>query len=105
MAMQRQEDHAIETHEQFLQRASEVFPVDSSLDWSPFERAIFNSLMAKLIFNYGYDSISDAMLRAAYREMQGIVSRCADSEALPLPGHLAGTGRGRHSLSTASHHP
>lgn len=70
----------VETHEQFLQRVSKFFPVDSSLDWSRLERAIFNNLMSKLIFRYGYAEISDAMLQTTLDQMQKIVHRSPRAE-------------------------
>lgn len=65
----------VETHEQFLQRASQVFPVSACDRWSAFERAVFNNLMANLIFRYGYAEISNLMLQAAFEQMQEIVQR------------------------------
>lgn len=65
----------VETHEQFLQRASEVFPLSVCNTWSAFERAVFNNLMANLIFRYGYAEISKQMLQAAFLQMQEIVQR------------------------------
>lgn len=75
----------VETHEQFLQRASEVFPVKTCNSWSAFERAVFNNLMANLIFRYGYAEISRQMLEAAFDQMQEIVQR------FPLPGRSDAT--------------
>lgn len=65
----------VETHEQFLQRASQVFPVNATNAWTAFERAVFNNLMANLIFRYGYAEISNEMLQAAFEQMQDIVRR------------------------------
>lgn len=93
--------HMIETHEQFLQRASKVFSVDASQSWSPFERAVFNSLMAKLIFQRSYDSISDAMLVAAFAEMQEIIRRCSPTTPLPHWRYPA-IVRGQHASPSAS---
>lgn len=95
--------HMVETHEQFLQRASKFFPVDASQSWSPFERAIFNSLMAKLIFQRSYNSISDEMLLAAKVEMQEIVRRCSPTTPLPHWRYPA-TVRGQQASPSASQH-
>lgn len=70
----------VETHEKFLQRVSKFFPVDSSLAWSRLERAVFNNLMSKLIFRYGYAEISDAMLQTTREQMQTILRRSPRSE-------------------------
>lgn len=75
----------VETHEQFLKRVSKFFPVDSSLEWSRLERAIFNNLMSKLIFRYGYAEISDDMLQTTLEQMQKIVRRSPRAEAAWFP--------------------
>lgn len=69
-----------ETHEQFLQRISDILPADASLSWTRLERAIFNHLMAKLIHYYGYANITDAMLQATLNEMQEIVQHLSTQE-------------------------
>lgn len=75
----------VETHEQFLNRVGKFFPVDSSLEWSRLERAIFNNLMSKLIFRYGYAEISDEMLQTTLEQMQMIVGRGQRAEAAWFP--------------------
>lgn len=71
----------VETHEKFLQRVSKFFPVDSSLAWTRLERAVFNNLMSKLIFRYGYAEISDDMLQTTLEQMQTILRRSPRAEA------------------------
>lgn len=67
-----------ETHEQFIQRASRVFPADSVRAWSRIERAVFNNLMARLIHRNSYSSISNEMLHECRDDMTEIVRRCGD---------------------------
>jgi hypothetical protein len=64
-----------ETHEQFLQRASGIFPTERVRHWTRIERAVFNQLMAKLIHQKTYSAITDAMLRQCRDEMSKIVRR------------------------------
>lgn len=64
-----------ETHEQFLQRASGIFPIERVRNWSRIERAVFNQLMAKLIHQKSYSAITDTMLQQCRDEMAKIVSR------------------------------
>ncbi len=64
-----------ETHEQFLQRASGVFPTEWAENWSRIERAVFNQLMTQLIYQRPYNSITDAMLHQCRENMAKIVSR------------------------------
>lgn len=51
-----------ETHEEFVQRVSTVFPEDRVRTWSRMERGVFNYLMSQLIHKYSYGSISNEML-------------------------------------------
>lgn len=69
--------HSYETHDQFLQRVSDILPEDASLTWTRLERAVFNHLMAKLIHCYGYANITNAMLQATLSEMREIVEHLA----------------------------
>ena len=80
-----EQPHAVETHEQFLQRASLIFPVVSSQYWTAFQRAVFNFLLAKLIYRYGYADISEAMLNAALVEMEKIVRHCPSATSSDRP--------------------
>ena len=64
-----------ETHEQFIQRASDVFPVNRVRAWSRVERAVFNHLMAQLVIKHPYSSISNEMLRRCKDDMEEIVWR------------------------------
>lgn len=66
-----------ETHEQFLQRASGIFPIERVENWSRVERAVFNQLMGKLIHQKSYAAITDTMLQQCRDEMTKIVSRYA----------------------------
>lgn len=66
-----------ETHEQFIQRASRVFPEQGVRAWSRIERAIFNHLLGRLIIRHGYDSISDQMLEESRKYMNKFVQRLA----------------------------
>lgn len=68
-----------ETHEQFLQRVSKVFPVASAGAWSRIERLVFNQLMSRLIFKHGYGSISNAMLNECRDEMRQVIQRYASN--------------------------
>jgi hypothetical protein len=65
-----------ETHEEFLQRVSRVFPPDRAHAWSRLERGVFNSLMARLIHERGYGAISDEMLRSLSEHMERLVRQC-----------------------------
>ena len=73
--------HSQETHEQFVRRASSVFPEDHVKTWSRIERAVFNYLMAQLIHRRGYGAITDEMLLESRDCMKKIVQHC---------GHLCG---------------
>jgi hypothetical protein len=64
-----------ESHEQFIKRASEVFPVNRASAWSRVERAVFNHLMAQLVITHHYSSISTEMLRRCKDDMEEIVWR------------------------------
>lgn len=65
-----------ENYEQFVQRASGIFPVERVRNWSRVERAVFNHLMARLINQKSYCAITDAMLEECRDEMNKIVCRC-----------------------------
>ncbi|PKO89651.1 MAG: hypothetical protein CVU18_03300 [Betaproteobacteria bacterium HGW-Betaproteobacteria-12] len=65
-----------ETHEQFVRRASGIFPVERVRNWSRIERAVFNHLMGHLIHEHSYASITDAMLARCRDDMCEIVRRC-----------------------------
>lgn len=67
--------HRNETHEQFIQRASRVFPADSVRSWSRIERAVFNRLLEPLIHRFDYCSITEDMLLQARDDMVEIVRR------------------------------
>jgi hypothetical protein len=69
--------HPSETHEQFIQRASGIFPLERVKNWSRIERAVFNQLMARLIHQKSYDAITDSMLQQCRDEMANIVGRYA----------------------------
>ena len=64
-----------ETHEQFIKRASVVFPVNRVVAWSRLERAVFNHLIAQLVAKHSYGSISNEMLRRCRDDMEEIVWR------------------------------
>jgi hypothetical protein len=66
-----------ETHDQFIERASRVFPEEGVRQWSRIERAIFNHLLGRLIIQHGYDSISDQMLEESRENMNKFVHRLA----------------------------
>ncbi len=66
-----------ETHDQFVRRASQVFPVERVSHWSRVERAVFNQLMGNLILRRSYGEITDAMLIQCRDDMQEIVRRCS----------------------------
>lgn len=68
-----------ETHEQFIQRANRVFPVDCAKTWSRIERAVFNQLLGKMIHQFGYGAITDTMLYQSRDDMARIVQRCTGS--------------------------
>ena len=67
--------HSNETHDQFVQRASRVFPEHHASEWSRIERGVFNHLMAQLIHRYGYSEISNEMLQQSRADMMEIVKR------------------------------
>jgi hypothetical protein len=69
------EIQADEAHRQLIERASKVFPERQVADWTRVERAVFNHLMAQLIYRYGYARISDQMLHEVRNEMTVIVKR------------------------------
>lgn len=68
-----------ETHEQFIQRANRVFPVDCAKTWSRVERAVFNHLLGRMIHLHGYGAITDTMLHQSRDDMARIVRRCSGS--------------------------
>jgi hypothetical protein len=74
------EIQADETHKQFVERASRIFPESQANDWTRIERAVFNHLMAQLIYRYGYARISDQMLQQVQNEMIGIVKRLTGAQ-------------------------
>lgn len=65
-----------ETHDQFVQRVSKAFPPEHVGAWSRLERLVFNQLMSRLIFKYGYGSISNGMLSDCRDEMRKVVHDC-----------------------------
>jgi hypothetical protein len=65
-----------ETHDQFVKRASAVFPPDRAQHWSRIERAVFNHLMTRLIHNRGYAAITDQMLLDSRADMEKMLGRC-----------------------------
>ena len=71
--------HAHEIHEQFVRRASRVFPEDQVSAWSRIDRAVFNHLMSQLIHRHGYSAISNEMLQEVRTEMVTIVKRLTSS--------------------------
>lgn len=74
------EVQSAETHNQFVERASQIFPESQAAAWTRIERAVFNHLMAQLIYRYGYAGISDQMLQDVRTEMVGVVKRVAGRE-------------------------
>jgi hypothetical protein len=70
-----------ETHEQFVQRASRIFPEDGVRTWSRIERAVFNHLLGRLIVQHGYDSISNQMLVESRDNMKKCVRRLSGDQA------------------------
>lgn len=68
-------EEADETHEHFVKRAGDVFPVSYVRSWSRVERAVFNHLVAQLINNYRYAAITNEMLRRCRDDMEEIVRR------------------------------
>jgi hypothetical protein len=71
--------HANEIHEQFVRRASQIFPEDQVSAWSRIDRAVFNHLMSQLIHRHGYSAISNEMLQEVRTEMVTIVKRLTSS--------------------------
>jgi hypothetical protein len=65
--------YADETHEAFVLRASQVFPSEQVSGWTRMERAVFNSLMAQLVYQHPYAAISNAMLEEVRTAMTEIV--------------------------------
>lgn len=65
-----------ETHDQFVKRASAVFPPDRAQHWSRIERAVFNHLMTRLIHKRGYAAITDQMLLDSRADMEKMMGRC-----------------------------
>ncbi len=65
--------HVHEVHEQFVRRASQVFPEDQVSAWSRIDRAVFNHLMSQLIYRHNYGAISNEMLHEVRTEMIKIV--------------------------------
>lgn len=62
-----------EAHEEFVRRASQIFPEDRVSAWSRIDRAVFNHLMSRLIHRHGYSAISNEMLQDVRSEMIKIV--------------------------------
>lgn len=75
MAYETNGGDCVENHEQFVQRASRVFPSDSVRSWTRIERAVFNHLMGQLIRHHSYGEISNAMLYACRDDMNDVVHR------------------------------
>lgn len=75
MTDDKTEEKADETHEQFIKRASDVFPASHVRSWSRIERAVFNHLVAQLIHKSRYASITNEMLRQCRDDMEEIVRR------------------------------
>ena len=73
-----------ETHEQFIQRASRIFPENHVKSWSRIERAVFNHLLGRLISRHGYDSISDQMLEASREDMNKVVRQLSGGQSAAL---------------------
>lgn len=73
--------HSEETHDQFVRRASAVFPPERAKSWSRIERAVFNHLMSRLIHNRGYASITDQMLIQSQADMEKMLGRCGHAVA------------------------
>lgn len=64
-----------ETHEEFVQRVSNVFPEDRVSGWSRIERGVFNHLMNQLIHKHSYGSISNEMLYQCHDKLLETVQR------------------------------
>ena len=64
-----------ETHSQFVERASRIFQNGEVAKWSRLERAVFNHLMAQLIYRHGYAGISNQMLQDVRNEMSAALKR------------------------------
>lgn len=62
-----------ETHDQFVRRASKVFPEEIVNAWSRIERAVFNYLMTQLIHQCAYSAITNEMLQKSRENMERIV--------------------------------
>lgn len=75
MPFENDDFHCDETHEQFVQRASRVFPRKCVRSWSRVERGVFNHLMGQLIHKHSYSSITDEMLDQCQKDMAEIVQR------------------------------
>ena len=73
MISEAYEGRSGETHEQFIRRASSVFPEQQAKAWSRFERAVFNHLMAPLIHKRGYSAITNEILLELRECMDKIV--------------------------------
>lgn len=69
-----------ETHEQFVQRASRIFPEEGVRAWSRIERAVFNHLLGRLIIQHGYDSISNQMLEESRDNMTKCVRQLTGNQ-------------------------
>ena len=67
--------HRSEPHEQFIERASRVFPPETTATWSRLERAVFNSLMSELIYRHCYSAITDDMLHNIREDMEALVQQ------------------------------
>lgn len=72
--------HYQETHEEFVERASRVFPVDNVRTWSRIERAVFNHLLGRMISKHGYGSISNQMLEESRDSMKQVVHQLQTEE-------------------------
>lgn len=68
-----------ETHEQFMQRASRIFPADYVRSWSRVERGVFNYLLGPMVHKFSYGAITDAMLLQCRDQMTEIVERLTAS--------------------------
>ena len=81
----RVKEVVVKTHDEFVMRASRIFPPDQAQAWSRLERAVFNSLMSRLIFQRGYAAISDEMLldlRASMEKLARVPSRAIEDARL-----------------------
>ncbi|MDP2880570.1 MAG: hypothetical protein Q8N89_03200 [Azonexus sp.] len=88
MATEMYGTYSHETHEQFVQRASRVFPEHGVRAWSRIERAVFNHLLGRLIIQHGYDAISDQMLEESRENMNKFIGQLAGVQAAQLAPDL-----------------